>query len=512
MAKAVTLAAVLFCSGVQTASIPRSSLGPVLSELFMRQVEVPLDYGEPSRGVTAIAFLKLSATNATSNTRSFPINQGGPGGSGIESVFSQGAALAGILQGRHNIVGFDPRGVGRSGPSVDCWPGNPEGRAQFEKLYYPEIYNASSTSAGRQSAAAEIFGHACSSTVGGSNGSAAFVSTPAVAHDMLSFVEAEQKQRLAENESYNEQAMRWYYGVSYGTVLGATFEHLFPDKVERMVLDGVVDAEDYYSLGWRSNLYDADKALESFIQSCFQAGESCAFWGPSVQNIRSRLDALRQDLKYNPISIAPSVTTCPLPMLATYSDLKQLIFQAMYVPTERFPNLAAILAGLEQGNTTVYAIAVTGGTIPANPCNYALSTATTDVDTLIKCVDGAGERQFRDISQFEDYADVLTSQSEAFEVSPPESGKPKGSILDSRHTASPILFVTTELDPVAPKRGAYKMSSVFPGSAVLTQHSVGHTAFLNPSSCFAQRARNYLLSGKLPPPNSTCQADAEPFR
>lgn len=210
--------------------------------------------------------------------------------------------MAGILQGQHNIVGFDPRGVGLSGPSVDCWPGNPEGRAQFEKLYFPEIYNASSTTAGRQFAAAEIFGEVCSSIVGGSNGSAAFVSTPAVARDMLSFVEAEQKQRLAKNESDNEQAKLWYYGVSYGTVLGATFAHLFPDRVERMVLDGVVEAEDYYSLGWRSNLYDADKALDSFIQSCFQAGEKerCAFWGPSVHDIRSRLDALLQGLEYNP--------------------------------------------------------------------------------------------------------------------------------------------------------------------------------------------------------------------
>ncbi|KAL4742900.1 hypothetical protein BDV11DRAFT_202345 [Aspergillus similis] len=471
---------------------------PCFQNYSCARLEVPLEYGDPSRDVTSIAFLKLSAINATSNTCSLLTNPSGPGGSGIESVFSQGPALAGILQGQHNIVGFDPRGVGLSGLSVDCWPGNPEGRAQFEKLYYPEIYNASSTAAGRQFAAAELFGDACSSTVGGSNGSAAFVSTPAVARDMLSFVEAEQKQRLAEHESDNEPAKLWYYGVSYGTVLGATFAHLFAGRVERMVLDGVVDAEDYYSLGWRSNLYDADKALDSF--------ESCAFWGPSVHNIRSRLDALLQDLKYSPIPIPPSVTSCPLPMLATHSDLKRY------------------------GNTTAYEIAVTGGTIPANPCNYAPSTATTDVDTLIKCVDSAaltGER-FRNISPFEDYVDILTPRSEffgevwpnnangvacrAFKVSPPESGKLKGSNLDSRRTANPILFLTTEVDPVAPKRGALKMSSVFPGSAVLTQRSVGHTAFVSPSSCFVQRARKNLLSGQLPPSNSTCQADAEPFQ
>lgn len=36
-----------------------------------------------------------------------------------------------------------------------------------------------------------------------------------------------------------------YIGYSYGTLLGATFSAMFPDKVGRVVLDGVVDADHY---------------------------------------------------------------------------------------------------------------------------------------------------------------------------------------------------------------------------------------------------------------------------
>lgn len=36
-----------------------------------------------------------------------------------------------------------------------------------------------------------------------------------------------------------------YIGYSYGTLLGATFAAMFPDKVGRVVLDGVVDADHY---------------------------------------------------------------------------------------------------------------------------------------------------------------------------------------------------------------------------------------------------------------------------
>jgi pimeloyl-ACP methyl ester carboxylesterase len=36
-----------------------------------------------------------------------------------------------------------------------------------------------------------------------------------------------------------------YLAVSYGTVLGNTFASMFPGRVERMVLDGVADADDF---------------------------------------------------------------------------------------------------------------------------------------------------------------------------------------------------------------------------------------------------------------------------
>ncbi|KAL4919187.1 Alpha/Beta hydrolase protein [Aspergillus aurantiobrunneus] len=499
---------------------------PCFENYTCARLQVPLDYGAPSRGHTSIAFIKLPAMNVTKDTKSLLINPGGPGGSGIEVVLSQGPGLTNIVQGQHNIVAFDPRGVGRSGPVVDCWPENPEGRAQFESLYYREISNASSTALGTQFAAAEIFGKACTPTVGGSNGFAAFVSTPAVARDMLSYVEAERA------ETGKNETELWYYGLSYGTVLGATFAHLFPEHVGRMVLDGVVDPEDYYNLGWRSNLYDADRALDAFIQFCFDAGRrSCPFWGPSVQNISARMDSLVEGLKYNPIAI-PAGDACPLPMLATYSDLKQLILQAVYNPLEGFPNLAEVLSSLEHGDTTAYAAAVVNAGIPANPCNHAIdgdaSTSTRDINTLIRCVDGSRGQNFTDISEFEEYVDMLTSQSEFFgdvwpnnangvacralEVSLPASGMIESSILDTRHTANPILFATAEVDPVSPKRGAHKMSAVFPGSVVLTQNSVGHTAFISASTCFLQRIQDYLLHGRLPPVNTTCQPDVVPFQ
>jgi pimeloyl-ACP methyl ester carboxylesterase len=35
-------------------------------------------------------------------------------------------------------------------------------------------------------------------------------------------------------------------GFSYGTLLGATTAAMFPDRIDKMVFDGVVNAHNYY--------------------------------------------------------------------------------------------------------------------------------------------------------------------------------------------------------------------------------------------------------------------------
>ncbi|KAJ5097316.1 hypothetical protein N7456_008037 [Penicillium angulare] len=376
-----------------------------------------------------------------------------------------GPDLAKMTGNQHNIVSFDPRGVGESGPLIDCWPNHPERRAQFERLFYPEVSNASSTALDTQYYTAEIFGKACTADAGGVNGNASFISTPAVAHDMLTYIKAEQ---ISTGKPSDDSKIS-YYGVSYGTILGATFASLFPDRVERMILDGVFVASDYYNLEWKTNLYDTDGALSSFSNYCYQGGkENCSFWGPSASNITKRLNNIFADLKYRPIPI-PSSDSCSIPLMATYSDLKQVALQSTYSPLTGFPMLDGVLSGLEQGNTSAYVTAVTSGDLPANPCKDGTHKLTVDASTLIKCVDGWNGSKFDDIEQYRQYVGSLVAESSffgevwpnnagnvlcrSFNGKPPKSGQIAGSIMKSKKTSFPILFVTADIDPVTPKRG-----------------------------------------------------------
>jgi len=57
---------------------------------------------------------------------------------------------------------------------------------------------------------------------------------------------------------------------------------------------------------------------------------------------------------------------------------------------------------------------------------------------------------------------------------------------------------------------AHKMSSLFPGSVVLTQNSVGHVSFSSSSKCTSHYMQQYI-NGTLPPRGLECQVETIPF-
>src|SRR5262245_30752961 len=83
------------------------------------EIEVPLDYRRPTvSGALEIALTRLPATGAEP-IGSLVLNPGGPGASGIDLAWSLTPLFPDDLLEHFDLVGFDPRGVGRS-TAVDC--------------------------------------------------------------------------------------------------------------------------------------------------------------------------------------------------------------------------------------------------------------------------------------------------------------------------------------------------------------------------------------------------------
>ncbi|KAB8217933.1 hypothetical protein BDV33DRAFT_232454 [Aspergillus novoparasiticus] len=461
---------------------------PCFDAFTCSRLEVPLDYSNRSLGTTSVAFIKLAGKNATVASPSIVLNPGGPGGSGVDLLLTYQNLIGQMLGEQYNFVSFDPRGVNNSGLHIDCFSGDTKARSAFYRLHRTGATNISSTSLEEQYYSSSIYGEWCNNAVESKSAHSYYVTTPAVAHDLLTFTEAEAE--LAGQSPSN--AKLWCYSISYGTVIGSTFASLFPGRVGRMILDGVLNAEQYYNNYWTDNVDQMDEAMETFSTFCHSAGpEKCSFWGPTPANITARMDGIIRQLQNHPVPLS-DVGGPDLPTMVTVSDLKTLFLNALYNPLALFPMMADILHQAEGGNASALA------------GMYDQSNSITDARLAITCTDSYRRNRLTTMKEFEIWVEYTTSKSKyigdiypiflegilcrSFRPHLPDSMVVQG----SRHplyeisalnvpTSFPILFASNTIDPITPLESARKMSSRFAGSVLIMQEAVG--AYSRDVSC-----------------------------
>lgn len=182
-------------------------------ELECATVVAPLDYQDPAAGRISLSVSRKKASGVRRGV--LVVNPGGPGGSGL----GMPAFFANSALGRaYDLIGFDPRGVGGS-TALTC-------------RSVPEIATTDSrppdSEFAKWAAEARAAEEACEQSGGGIR---RFVNTANTARDVdvIRAVLGEQKIN--------------YLGFSYGTYLGAVYGSLFPQRLDRSVLDSAVHPE-----------------------------------------------------------------------------------------------------------------------------------------------------------------------------------------------------------------------------------------------------------------------------
>ncbi|KAF7333749.1 Abhydrolase-4 domain-containing protein [Mycena venus] len=478
------------------------------------RLNVPLDYMNPNASSAAIALLRLPASvpNNSSDYRG-PIlfNPGGPGDSGVNFLLELAEELRTILGPQFDLVGFDPRGIARSVPSASFFA------TEAERVQFPVSgsLNASQDAFGRMYATAMLQSKLAAAR---DDGSLRFINTESTARDMLSIVHAHGQEKLQ------------YAGFSYGTVLGATFAAMFPDKIERMLLDGVDDAEDYYSGAWMTNLIDTHKTWAAFLQGCVAAGpHRCALYEPTASAIDAKINNLQSTLRTRPIPAVLDLSmSAPSYAVVDYSLLRQTLLTTLYTPygATGFQNLAAALNSLSLGNATAL-YQLIGGASASPPLFQCPTNASADVFQFLAEHDGSIAVACNDGKSVNpDYADVENHFRELCGTSPfcdiwgdlrmsclgwPEYLRNNFTVSFKTNTSFPILFISNTADPVTPLVSAEKMSAGFDGSVLLLQDSPGHTSFAAASLCTFSHIASYFINGTLPEKGTVCSVDMELF-
>ena len=181
---------------------------------------VPLDYAHPDGRTIKLAVLRAPATRRGERVGQLVVDPGGPGGSAVDYASSGAFTFGGPLTRYFDIVGMDPRGVGRSTP-LEC--GDTEQVDEFVGVDPDPDTPAEVTDFDRVN---REFGQRCLTKDAGLT---RHMSTIEAAKDMDIL-------RAALGERQLD-----YLGASYGTLLGATYADLFPHNIRRMVLDGALD-------------------------------------------------------------------------------------------------------------------------------------------------------------------------------------------------------------------------------------------------------------------------------
>ncbi|KAG2014272.1 hypothetical protein CC2G_011105 [Coprinopsis cinerea AmutBmut pab1-1] len=485
------------------------------------RLEVPLDYDNPTGPQAVIALTRKPAGVPTSSADyKGPIlfNPGGPGQSGVEFVLGLGDLLAMGLGPQFDLVGFDPRGIARSTPRTSIFATEAE-RAFFGNAYLSQMVNGTGEGVAKAWGIGHVIGKLAKAHDEEEGDYLQYINTPNTARDMMRIL-----------ERYGEEKLK-YWGISYGSVLGATFATMFPDKVERMVLDGVVDLDDHYTVAWGDNLQDADNVLEQFFTCCAAAGPSgCAFHQPSAADIKASFYQLANQIRNEPIPVYTTSTSgAPTYGLLDYSKFQTTVFYALYSPFSSFAPLAEVLAQLADGNPEPFFAfdgaqafrcdcGATGGEEEEEEEEEEMQ-AVTEGTAAVLCTDGAkvpqglGDTQtaFAGLSAKSEWAGVWAWMRLSCLGWPKKTPAASFEGPYAANTSHPILFIGSTADPVTPLANANKVSQGFNGSVVLTQDAPGHTSLGATSFCTQLAIREYFINGTLPAPDTVCDVIGSPF-
>ncbi|KAH8898034.1 TAP domain-containing protein [Thozetella sp. PMI_491] len=451
-------------------------------------LSVPFDYtNQNTSSKLTLRLIKFPATQSPSNG-SILFNFGGPEEPDRLEMAQNANTLLNMTGGIYDLISFETRGTGSTLPFL-CWD-NDVDRALFFAMS-PGAGRASDTALGAQWAAAEILANTCYEK--NINRTGELVGTAFVARDIMQIVDA-----------LDEGGFLRYWGFSYGTLLGATVAAMFPDRVDKVILDGVVNPHEYYH-GYDIQKYaDTDKVFHAFVNGCVSSPEQCALASGNVTAAELKHNLLQKlnDLKYNPIVLGSSIVD--------YSRVQSTIATTLYFPA-LWPVLSVGLHGVLTENATEVEILdnALAGRTDSKAIEYLAG---------IECSDKTARATKRsEIAPFVDqlfktpaFSDIQTNVF-AWCANWKMEAKERYSGDFHVKTRNPILLIGNTFDPATPLVSARNVSAGFEGSVVLQHNGHGHTSRRQPSSCTVKYIQEYFANGTLPSPGTICQPDLPLF-
>jgi pimeloyl-ACP methyl ester carboxylesterase len=471
------------------ATAPLPSTDPALAKFYDQKLSwtrcgrdqcarltVPLDYAKPAGADLRLALLKVPAQVPSERLGALVVNPGGPGGSGIDYAAAGSLQFGAPLSNHFDIVGFDPRGVGKSDP-LTC-----ASTAQIDELlaFDPDPLTAAGRT--RMDTLIRAFGQGCLTRSGDL---ARHMSTKEAARDMDIL-------RAALGEPKLD-----YLGASYGTFLGATYAGLFPTHVGHFVLDGAIDPALSNAQLSIEQAHGFETALRAYAANCAASG---CFLGRTTDEVVTRIQKFLASTDQVPLDTGSSRK-----LTEGYATIG--VWLPLYVKSY-WPNLtdALKLAIIDHDGSGLLSL--------ADAYSSRGTTGYTDnsVEALyaVNCLDHDDYIATSDVpARFAEFLKASPTFGRAFAFGlstcstwPVRSGQASQAIHAAG--APPIVVVGTTRDPATPLAWAQALAGELDSGRLITRNGDGHTGFRQGNPCVDNAVQDWLISGKVPPADLHC--------
>jgi pimeloyl-ACP methyl ester carboxylesterase len=437
-------------------------------------LELPVDYENPSLGTVSI---EIGGALAAPSKRlgAVLMNYGGPGAPGVSQLQASlplyQAALPDVFE-KYDAISFDPRGIPGS-TSLDCGapidhpagmslPLDLEDDAAWNAV---KIYNEKISAACRDQADPHLISR---------------IDSDSVARDMDCIRHALGDEQIS------------YFGVSYGSYLGAKYATLFPQRLRAVVLDSVT--------GLPSDMLEVarrwGKSWEAALVRFFTTAGGDATYAFHGGEGESAVAAAYDELFASRRGVATTATD-----LGEYGFVSAVM---LHLRNGAFGPLAQALAKAESGDFTDLRKAA--GDFQweertRDPRYWAISVLDRGCPKLDEAElraqiieQAAGSRGFGA------YWGIQTTLCLSWQVEPAHPV-----VRVSAPTAPPFLLAVGEKDPAAPAEYATEIEQALGnGSHVITYLGEGHAYYGRNTGCFVPAYRDFLLDPSKPPAVSSC--------
>ncbi|CAL9404568.1 alpha/beta hydrolase [Streptomyces sp. Tu 3180] len=452
-------------------------------------VSVPLDYARPNGERIRLTVSRVRATgkDPANGKRRVPRqgalvhNPGGPGASGMYFPLLGALPEWKRVAAAYDLVGYAPRGVGRSAP-LSCMDPKESAEGPTKAPTHPsEAYKR------RRVAQARAHARGCAERAGGALRHYTSLNN---ARDLDVLRAALGEKRLT------------FLGASYGTYLGALYATMFPSHVRRMVFDSAVNPEPG-QIWYRNNL-DQSAAFEdrwADFRAWVARYDEVYGLGDTPDEVQRGYERARARLAEEPAGgkVGPGQLQEALLQAAYYDDYWPHRAHALsaYLKGDPGPLVeqaqAYPEAAVEQENARAVYLAV-----ECNDAPWPTDWAVWDRDNT----------RLARRAPFETWENVWTNLPCAYWRAPRQ--RPLD-VRAGRGELPPTLILAAERDAATPYDGALELRRRLAGSVLVTERDAGaHGIAGGPNACVNGHMEAYLLEGRVPERRASCAPHPEP--